>query len=627
VSIDPLEDFHAEIRSFLRGHGVPAELAELSLPPSEGMGHASSAAPFKLARELGKPPRQIASEIAGAWTNQNAVYIARAEAAGAGFINFWADLDRLASDVMAAVEVAQGQFGRRRGGTKNRLLVEHTSVNPNKEWHVGHLRNACLGDTVVRLARLAGHDVEVQNYIDDTGRQAAEAIFAVHNLDQTETEDGQKFDHYIGRYYVQLNAHLTANDDPVRREQLEAGIQTVLHDLETGRYRSEIEQVVDAQLQTAQRIGASYDLLVWESDIVGAHLLEEALTLLRSSERVTCPADGKYAGALVIELDSEGSNQQGEDGSEGQFRVLVRSNGLPTYTGKDVAYMMWKFGLLQAKLKQAPWPHLKGTLLTTAPNGEAFDPKVPDRVINVVAEHQELPQQTVIQSLAAAGFAEQASKAHHLSYGMVRQSGGKIAGRKGTGSSADSVLDEARDVALERVREKQPELDESARTSISEAIAVGAVRYLMIQQSPSKPIVFDLENVVSFEGNTGLYIQYAIVRMLAVLRRAQEELSIGPHQWMGHGSVPFREPAEHRLILRLARFPLAVDDALRTLNVNLVAEYAHELASDFSQFYRDCPVLKAEAPIRFARLRLTSAARQVLSNAASALGIPVVERL
>lgn len=564
------------------------------------------------------------------------------EPAGGGFINFYLDQTAFVPHTIDTIESSGDLYGRPEAVLPERLLIEHTSVNPNKEWHVGHLRNAVIGDVLVRLARLAGHQVEVQNYIDDTGRQAAEAIYALQlygrlRPDQPsapellETRAPEKVDQFVGELYVRLNGELGSDLDPARKHELESGVGEVLHEMETGKYRPALEAIVRAQLQTALRIGARYDMLVWESDVVRAHLLDEALALLRASLRVYVPDEGEYNGALVIEMPSKVRDEKGgadEAGDGPMLRVLVRSNGLPTYTGKDVAYMLWKFGLLKSEISRCHWlpDQSNEALWTTCPDGEPFVPRRPDLVINVVAEHQTLQQQTVIEGLGAAGFEDEARRAHHLSYGMVSQAEGRISGRKGSGIAADDVLDQATAVATERVKEKRPEATGSEVGQVAEAIAVGAVRYLMVQYGPIKPIVFDIDDVVSFEGNTGLYIQYAIVRMSAVLRKAAG-LAI-THEEIDSGNVDLlTDDAERRLVLKLGRFPTAVEDANRTLAVNLIADYGHTLASEFSQFYRDCPILQAEPALRLARLRLLRATRTTLSNAAQVIGIPVVEQL
>jgi arginyl-tRNA synthetase len=626
---DPLQDFEDDIHAFLGDRGAADASARLSVPPEPEFGHASSNIAFRMAKELRKRPAEIAQDIASGFDPATARFVARAEAAGTGFVNFFLDFDAFVPHAISAIESARTDFGHPRKLAAQRLLIEHTSVNPNKEWHVGHLRNVVIGDVLVRLSRLAGHAVEVQNYIDDTGRQAAEAVFALEAYGAEADSRGEKFDQYVGRFYVRLNADLATDpEEGDEASDVKKGVERVLHEMEDGRHRQLIERIVRAQLETGARVGAAYDLLVWESDIVRAHLLDEALILLKASPKVTTPAEGEYRGALVIELAGE-SRKPGKHGGppEPLYRVLVRSNGLPTYTGKDIPYMMWKFGLLDTRLEVCAFPSAVGRLRTTCPRGEPYQPTAPDQVFNVVAEHQGLQQQTVIEGLAAAGYAGESARAHHLSYGMVSQAEGRISGRMGSGISADEVLDQAVVVARERIAEKRPDLGGEERDSIAEAIAVGSVRYLLCQYNPVKPIVFDLRDVVSFEGNTGLYIQYALVRISALMRKAFVDHAIDEEQISSADARLLTHPAEHSLVLKLVRFPSAIDDAFRLLAVNLVAEYAHSLAAEFSQFYRDCAVLSAEPNLRLARLRLVRACQTVVANAATTLGIPIVDRM
>ncbi len=634
--IDPFYDFQREIHEFLRQEGVPLHLINVAPPPETGFGELAFPA-FPLAKEWRKSPRQIAEQIASAFEKDRFEYVERVEAAGAGFLNFYLRFETFTPHALQSIKSEGALFGRPADVPQERLLVEHTSVNPNKEWHVGHLRNAVLGDTLVKLAELAGHDVEVQNYIDDTGRQAAEAIYAVDRYEEI-PQPNEKYDQFVGRLYVRINAELTGEPQAgggsqkpaeARNLEIQQGIDAVLHAMEAGSYRRSIEAIVRAQLETAWRIGAKYNLLVWESDILRAHLLTEALETLKKSSRVSLPSDGEYKGALVIALTRESAGKQSPKDQDPTLRVLVRSNGIPTYTGKDVAYMMWKFGLLKSELRECEWEtNEDGTpLFTTCPDGRPFAPRRADRVVNVVAEHQALQQQTVIQALEAAGYEAEAARAVHLSYGMVREREGRISGRKGSGASADDVIAQAVAVARERLEEKRVDIPEEERAGIAEAIAVGALRYLMVQYSPIKPITFDIRDVVSFEGNTGLYLQYALVRVRAILRRAAEEGKNAGDLQPASQSQLLIHPSERALILQLSLLPRTVADALRTLGINLVAEYANGLASAFSQFYRDCPVLTAEGSLRDARLELVASTQTVLANAMDVIGIPLVERL
>jgi len=399
----------------------------------------------------------------------------------------------------------------------------------------------------------------------------------------------------------------------------------IMHELEAGEYEGLTHRILNAQLETAYRLGVFYDMLNWESNLVQSHTLQHALERITGSPRVGRPSEGRYAGALIIE-----TGEPPAPGEEAKAEVIVRSNGLPTYVGKDIAYHMWKFRLLPDQLRYVQYAiEPNGQVLwSTALYGEEREPPAPDLVVNVIAVDQTLPQQAVKEALRAAGFAEAAERLHHLAYGLVSTAEGKLSGRRGTAAAGDDIIDEAVRVALERVREKRSQdLSDDEMQTIAEAVGVGAVRYFMVQYNPLRNIVFDVADVVSYDGNTGLYIQYALVRMFAILRRAREEHGIADEEFEGADPSRLDHEQEKRLLFHLAQLPDLYAAAARTLAVNLVAEFAFDLATIFNQFYRDCGVLNAEPPLRASRLLLVRTVRDVLVSVAGVLGLPVVERL
>ncbi|MGH2448362.1 MAG: arginine--tRNA ligase [Chloroflexota bacterium] len=635
ASFDPLADFDAEIVRFLEQQGVPAERIELRPPPRPGMGERASNAPFLLARERRQPPNQIAAEIAASF--QPVFRFIQSVDAAAGHLNFRLNYDTFVPFLIKGIRAAGMSYGEAAAG--EHVVVEHTSVNPNKEWHIGHVRNAVLGDVIARVLRRIGHEVEVQNYIDDTGLQAAQAIVALRDFPEAE-QPREKFDHYVGRLYTKVASELAAEPRLKQRlgeaggdelqsvearleniKRLQAQLVATMHQLELGEYHPVQTRILDAQLETAYRLGIYYDLLNWESNLVESGTFAEAMTRLDESPAVARPEEGRYAGATVI-------YPSGEPGPDEKAEVLIRSSGLPTYVAKDIAYHLWKFHRLPDRLRYVQYKLQPNDheLWSTALHGEEGRRPPPDRVINIIGVHQSAAQQTVKDALVATGFPEAADKLVHLAYGLVSTSEGQLSGRKGTAISGDAVIDEAVRVAHERVREKGEELTEEEMRQIAEAVGVGAVRYFMVQYNPTRDIVFDVADVVSYDGNTALYIQYALVRMFAILRKAAES-GIRPEEIEQANVELLGHQQERRLIMHLAGWPAALETAARTMAVNLVAEYAYELAGIFSQFYRDCGVLNAEAELRKARLLLIETVRDVLGNAADVLGIPVIDRL
>jgi len=655
VTHDPLADFDREILHFLESVGIPPDPATLNTPADREFGERATNAAMRLARERRMAPRQIAEEAVTHFDPRQAGLIAAVEPAGPGFINFRLNYTEFAPQVIIAVQEMGAIYGRREVTAPQSIVVEHTSVNPNKEWHIGHVRNAVLGDVVARLLRLAGNQVQVQNYIDDTGLQAAQAVYALLTFPEQPLSD-EKYDHYIGRLYVKIAAEIAAEQalkDQLKNvqgnapesssasqteldetasavarlaniERLKTGILQTMHAIERGEHNDIQHQLLGAQLKTAYRFGIFYDLLNWESHLVGSHLFAEAIRQIEQSPTVYRATEGHYAGALVIE-----TRARAREGDEPKLEVLIRSNGIPTYVGKDIAYHMWKFQLLPDRLTYAGYAIQPNgeTLWSTALHGSPRAQPRPDRLINIIMVHQSQAQEAVKDGLSAAGFGEQAEHLFHLAYGLVSTAQGKISGRKGTGVSGDAVIEEAVRAAHQRIKEKRSQdLSDEEMERIAEAVGIGALRYFMVQYNPLRDIVFDVADVVSYDGNTGLYVQYALVRMFAILRRGAEAgVTAGNIDAADTGLLQHEQ--EKRLLFHLAQYPELVATACRTLSVNLLAEYAFELATIFSQFYRDCPVLNAEPALRHARLLLVRTVREVLTNVCGVLGVPVIERL
>ena len=655
MSQDCMQLFDTEILSFFTAQNIDPAIVRLDTPSDRQFGERSSNVAFLLAKERKQAPRRIAEDIAAAFQERQHSLIQAVEPAGAGFINFRLNYANFLPLLLTRIQASGESYGGGIVTDVERVVVEHTSVNPNKEWHIGHVRNAVLGDVVKRILSRAGHTVAVQNYIDDTGLQAAEAVLALRDFPEPR-RDGEKYDHWLGRMYVKIASEVAAEpelrkslqaldagppadvaDEEAARERisvtarldnlerLKARILSVMHQLEAGEHHDVIVSLLTAQLQTAQRLGIFYHLLNWESHLVQSHVFEEAMERIQQSPKVFRAIDGRYAGALIIVTD-ETAQTDGDVKAE----VLIRSNGIPTYVGKDIAYHMWKFGLLPERIHYVEFREQPNgeTLWSTSLTGATRSSRDPDRVINVIAVNQTLPQQAVNQALQAAGFERAASHLVHLAYGLVSTREGKISGRKGTTVSADAVIEEAVRVALERVKEKRSsDLDETAMLEIAEAVGIGAVRYFMVQYNPLRDIVFDVADVVSYDGNTGLYVQYALVRMSAILRRARSEHGVADAAIDEADVSSLGHEQERRLVFHLAQYPDTVATAARTLAVNLIAEYAYDLATIFNQFYRDCGVLNAEPELRAARLLLVRTVHSVLANACGLLGVPVIERL
>ncbi|MBB6018164.1 arginine--tRNA ligase [Deinococcus radiopugnans] len=587
--------------------GAPIDAAIQETPAGKAGDYGTPAA-FLIAKAVGGNPAQIAAQLAQ--TVDLPAGIKRVEAAGP-FLNFFVDV---AGFVRGVVE-RPFEMPRLSG----KVVIEHTSVNPNKELHVGHLRNVVLGDSMARIFRAAGQTVEVQNYIDDTGRQAAESIFAVNHYGLT--WDGvQKYDHWLGEGYVRLNA------DPAKGE-LEPGIRAIMHRLEAGELRSEVEKVVHAHLDTCFRLGARYDLLAWESDVVGSGFLGHGLNILEGSPYTSHPTSGKFADAFVMDVSSFLPNLEEPN------VVLRRSDGTAMYVAKDVGYQFWKFGLFEGMrfkpFTQDPEGH---TVWTSAPDGQPDTERRfghADEVINVIDSRQEHPQKIVKAALGVAEQPEKEARSIHLSYAFVTLEGQTISGRKGVTVSADAAMDEAQKRALDELAKVNPELaGREDAGEIARRIGLGAIRFAMLKAEPTRKIDFRWEQALALNGDTAPYVQYAAVRAANILRKGQEAGFATDGSGADWDALP---DIDLTLAKQVARLPEVVAQSVRVHSPHVVAQYALDLATSFNAWYnakdkRGKPatnVLQSEEGLREARLALVARLRQAFEETLDLIGIEV----
>lgn len=590
----------------LLGVEEPVEVTVQPTPPNRP-GEYGTAVAFTLARALRRPPSVVAQELASQVSLPPGVV--RAQALG-GYVNFTLDPGEL---LRAATRPLQPP-----APTGRCVLVEHTSVNPNKELHVGHLRNVALGDAISRILSYAGYEVRVLNYIDDTGRQVAETLFALerYGLQYSGTV---KYDHWVGEAYVRLHREM---EDPQRRQEIEEGVRRILHRLEGGELRGEVDRILRAQLQTMWRLGAEYDVLVWESDLVREGLLQRALALLEHTPYVQRHREGKYAGALVM------NTSPFVGGLEDPYLVLVRSDGTATYPAKDIAFQFWKMGLLRGLSFRPFTRQPSGRMLYTShPEGDReLGFAGCEQTINVIDATQSYPQKVVRTALVVAGHPDLAEGACHLAYETVTLEGRRISGRRGHTISVDEVLDEARRRARAVVGEKNPEHPDPE--TAAEQVGIGAVRFAMVKTEPRRQIDFRWEQALSFEGDSGPYVQYAHARAASILRRAREA-GLEEEEADFTQATQYERPVARTLL----DFPDAVATAAAQRSPHVLAQYLLDLAAVWNAYYNArhpdgspaTPVLQAPRGLRGARLALVRQVRDVLRTGLELLGVPAPE--
>ena len=619
----------AAVRNALTGLGVD-EAVEATVEPSARpeFGDWSSPAPLRAARLLRRAPLDIAADLRSALEAAHLDVVAEWTVSPPGYVNarlrdsVWAPAvidGAMAVSQTAVLDVPPG-FTRVAGKT----LVEHTATNPNKAAHVGHLRNACIGDTVVRGLRRTGHEVEVNNYIDDTGVQVADVVVGIREL-HIEQREGEPFDQYCSRVYVEVSRRYDQDPALVTRRS------EVLRSIETGNdevavFAKELAgRIVDAHLATMRRFDIGYDLLTWESDIIALGFWRCAFELLREAGAIVHVTGGKHAGCWV--MPPEGDDADTEDD---ETKVLVKSDGIATYTAKDIAYQLWKFGLLGLDFHYHPWR--SGPPMSTATHEHPDEVKATfghaQRVINVIDARQAYPQQIVQRALRRLGHDKAADNSIHLAYEVValspaaaRELGVEtdderevvaLSGRRGIEVRADDLLDRA----TARLAEKALDLETAQR------VAAGAVRYYLLKFSLTQIIAFDFDEALRTTGDTGLYLQYAHARIAGILRKVTD----------GDGELevpPALEPVERALLHRIDAYRYTLAESVTSLSPTLLTTYAFQLASAFSDFYEHTsPIIRETDPvIRRFRRNLVAAAGATLADALHTLGMPAPERI
>lgn len=506
-----------------------------------------------------------------------------------------------------------------------KAIVEHTSINPNKSAHIGHLRNACIGDTVARMLKRCGYQVEVHNYIDDLGNQLADTVVGLLHL--LLAKEHGRFGDFCWDIYSAVHQLYE------KKPQLQEERARVLHALEEGHNSQSwlgllvAERIAREHLEEMNRFGIGYDLLVWESNIVREGFWSAARMLLEQTACFTKEQTGKLAGCWVLR-QADSREEEGVDKEHHADKVLVRSNGILTYTAKDIAYHLWKFGLLSQDFAYKPFGL---GAWTTSCGGEARSYGKADMVINVIDHRQEYPQTMVKQALHALGYKEQADRLHHVSYGVVSLSpaaaaglgvdvsDGKasyaMSGRQGIGIKIAGLLELMKDAV--EVKQTGGELS-------GEIIAAAAIRYYLLRFSLQTEVVLDPEQATETGGNTGVYLMYAHARACRILDKAKHELGVIPLL-----PVQFPELAneERALLRKLADWPDALQGACDERAPHLLCGYAHESASLFNQFYGACPVLKAEKSQLPFRVWLTGKFQETLADALQILGLPAPRRM
>jgi len=655
--------------------GVAKALKELfniedipfNVPPQKELGDFSSAICLSLAKRKKESPMKIAQEMAEQLRSKRPPYIKEIGVSPPGYLNFKVDWQRLAQDLIPKLLEEGEFFGKPALKLREKVFIEHTSVNPNKAMHIGHLRNSVLGDTVARVLKWNGFSTEVCNYIDDTGLQVVDVVTALLYLDPPfykedsdfkviwgKARTNQPFDYFCWDLYARFQNELVKNPSlPEKREEILHKIEEGLHPI-AGLAKELATKIVQSHLDTVAQLSIFYNLLNWESDIIGRGFWEATFELLKEKGALRFETGGPNEGCWVVPF---GGIVETAEGMKSLDKILVRSNGSITYTGKDIAYQLWKFGLLKKDFLYKRWgSQADGEMLwTTAKEGEPGDQLSKkfghaDRVINVIDTRQSYPQQVVIESLRQMGFEKEASQSIHLAYEVVNLSPQAarllgieeneekktyaMSGRSGTGVKAKDFIQ----MVKQKVREKA---DHPLEESVASALASAAIRYYLLKFTLESQIVFDFDEALKTTGDTGIYLEYAHARACSILRKAKEQ-KIDP-QWKKVGVDSYRgyvpkqlTETERGLLDALSKFSSSVVKTGKTLRVSQLAEYAFDLATSFTNFYEHPdPGADVQTPfihlrdegLRTFRLSLVKAFQKGMANVLTLMGMPALERI
>ncbi len=568
----------------------------------------SSSVAFRIAKIVKDNPKNVADKIIESVKPINPIVkMSNLN----GYINAQLDEKEYCRMVIDEIEKKKGKYGNLNLGNLKKVVIEFPSVNPNKPWHIGHLRCALLGDSISNVMEHCNYKVERMDYIDDLGLQMAEILLAIGNK-----KIEKKYDLFLGEEYVRINTE-------IREGHLESKVSDILKKMEeteteeNRRVREIAERCVHAQYETAFDYGIYHDSLVFETDVVREGLFNTAMDLLKKEGMASIRTDGNYKGCLVL-----GSKET----EEGEGKVLIRSTGVPTYIGKDIAFHMWKLGILEKKFRFNEFikqPNGK-IAYSSSQNGREMDFGGSDLAINIIGSAQQLNQKLLSDSFEILGNGRKSIV--HLAYGEVNLKEGSLSGRSGgwMGSGANYTADDLLRETTTRiidVSRKNKKLEEGKINSTSKKVAVGAIRFEYLRIDPLKKVIFEWNRALDLESNSGPYCMYMHARATSIIEKAgyTESLKVDDYKQMTRGY-------DFELIKLLGNAEEIVRKACVELRPNVIAEYLIDISSAFSRFYENMPVLTGGDAMRL-RLAIVIASKQVINNMLGLLGIETVEKM
>ena len=613
----------------------PTELS-FSQPAERKFGDLSTTLAFDLAKKTKSKPFLVAGDMAARLMGQlEAVEDIRV--AGGGFLNLYLRRDDFLRYQWQNLEKPQPDKGEK-------VIVEHTSINPNKSAHIGHLRNSCLGDILARSCRFLGYEVEVQNYIDDTGIQIADVVWGLLHYQKKSLGEIKKIPNlaaYLWDLYAEVNQLFAANDDLARqRRDVHKKIEEKIDpEYESCRYIA--EEVLLDHIRTMEQIGIHYDLLARESDVIALDFFKAAAAEMTARNVMTRSTDPAKKDCLVIHYDRENIE-----------KIIVRSNDTITYVGKDIAYNLWKFNLLPRDFYYRLFHSYADGQAIYMTQSEPAPPTRPfgrgHKVYNVIDVRQSYLQNLIAQVLAQLGHSGPSANFIHFSYEMVAMTPAcvremnlnleageenkpyiEVSGRKGRAVKADELIAKLVEKSLGEIQVRNPALAPAEALPLARTIAVAALRYFMVKFNLNTVIAFDFKEALNFEGDSGPYLQYTMVRLNSILKKSS---AADLRAASVPGSLQCLEAREKELyweiILNLSLLELAVEFALQNHELSSLAAYAYGLCQKFNHYYHLFPVLaEKDAGIRNLRLSLMLIFKDKVEKLLTVMGIAIPDRM
>ena len=625
---------------------------DVSEPPKTEFGDLTTNIAFLLGKRIHKKPNEIAKELVYNSINFQLKNIGKdslilnANAHVSGHINF--NINYVTFNTFLLKWVNQNDLLKPTTGFDKKIIIEHTSVNPNKALHIGHLRNVIIGDSLYRLFKLTNHTTVVLNYIDDSGVQVADLIVAFKFAGFSPENIGKniKFDQYCGDVYVRMNELYKTNLELIEKRKL------VIREIEQGNNEiaqfthSIVEKIVKQQLESCWRIKSRYDLLVIESQILLSKLWEKTFNLLKAKNIIYYSTQGKNINCWVLR------DEHNEE------KVIIRSDGTATYIAKDISFAVWKLNLVNDPFtynkfsvqwdKSIIWKTmLKSQNTDDSPLRQSdflFMENRPDKIITVIDSRQERLQK-IISDVLSDIETDINNRYIYLGYETVALSPKSVqdigvelndinkkiihmSGRKGIFINADTILNKLHKKACSEVKKRNPSLDDTTIYEIAEGIAVSAIRYNLLRQDMDKMITFDMEEALNLEGDTSLYLQYSFARAMRILEKGNDSLG----EFINEKNANIRcdllnHTIERDLIKEISKFNIIIEESVNTLNPKIITKYANRISTKFNSFYENLPVLGAEQILKVSRLMLVKVFVNVLANLFKILGIESFARI